>query len=499
MTKLWSLLFSLLFVASVTAQDLTTIPNYLNGIRIDGTLLDDLDDLVIGGPEGEAGGDLEGNYPNPTIREGVVGTTALEDSLITPGLCGDATNIPQIEFDADGRGVSCDEIPIELPAIEDASITSAKLANTAVTPGVCGDATNVCQITVNAQGQVTLMTEEAISGQPTGGIGPEELESTAVTPGTCGDATNTCQVTTDEDGRITGQTEVAIDFPTESTAPTFTSLKLTPVVETTTCDMAYSNHKISPTGTTTCTLPAAATTTVGTYNFYHMNTNNLVIARTGSDVINDVAGNMAAVQGPLTHVQCSVIDTTLNWRCSVTAFAGYGSAMSTLCMGFAGGTNTSTSGSGTFVNHSLTCTIDAGKLTIGSELEICSGWQWTAGAAPPALNIQWKAGSVILNNPPGNGPTPLAGVTRNGEYCLSTTVGAVPGAAAATYNHIKANLATTSVGTEIYSHGAVSQPVNLATNGALVFQQASRWLDAGTGTSSITQQWMRVRGSGLLP
>lgn len=394
------------------------------------------------------------------------------------------------------------DLAVTTGKVADGAITSAKLANTTCPPGTYGSTTQSVQVTFDADGRCTAISNQEISGIPTGSVGPAELQSTAVTPGVCGSATEVCVVTTDQDGRITNQTEVAIVASGVPDALVAESLKLTPVVETTTCDMSFSTHKLTPTGTTTCTLPAAASATVGTYNFYIMNGNNLVVARTGADLINGTAGNLAAIQGPLTHVQCALIDTTLNWQCSVTGFAGYGTPTTTLCSVVAGGTNTSTSGSGSYIPHSLSCQVDANKLTTGSRLKICSGWEWTTGTGPPALSVQWLSGptsAVILNQNPGaTGIAPGVSVTRNAEFCLTTLVTAAPGPAVATENIIQAVISESPTAT-IAGNGGVDQPVTLATNGNLIFKQASRWSAAGTQAASVTQKYMYIEGSGLLP
>ena len=180
-------------------------------------------------PTGAAGGDLTGNFPNPTIAANAVGSGEIIDASIATA---DLAN---------------------------ASVTAGKLANTAVTAGSYGTATQVSQLTVDAQGRITSAANVTITGAaPTGAAGGDltgtypnptiaanavssaeitdgsivsaditdgtiatadlangsvtagKLANTAVTAGTYGTATQVPQVVVDAQGRVTGVTNTTI-------------------------------------------------------------------------------------------------------------------------------------------------------------------------------------------------------------------------------------------------------------------------------------------------
>jgi hypothetical protein len=182
---------------------------------------------VVATPSGTAGGDLTGNYPNPTIAANAIGsseiannsiaTTDLADgsvtssklanTAVTPNTYGSASNVPRFTVDAQGRITAASNVPVVAtpsgtaggdltgtypnPTIAanaigsaeitnnsitsadlaDNSVTSSKLANTAVTPSTYGSATSVSQFTVDAQGRITTASNVPITVAPSGTAG----------------------------------------------------------------------------------------------------------------------------------------------------------------------------------------------------------------------------------------------------------------------------------------------------------------------------------------
>lgn len=163
-------------------------------------------------PNGSAGGDLTGTYPNPTLAAAGPGAT---------GPLGSATVTPIVTIDAKGRVIalsSATTVPTNA-AGGDLTGNYPNPTLAAAGPGATGplgSATVAPIVTIDAKGRVTALTSATIvptnaaGGDLTGNYPNPTLGTSGVTATTYGDASHVTQVAFDAKGRATSASSVAI-------------------------------------------------------------------------------------------------------------------------------------------------------------------------------------------------------------------------------------------------------------------------------------------------
>lgn len=245
----------------------------------------------------------------------------------------------------------------------------------------------------------------------------------------------------------------------------------------------------------TCYLPNPALATALTMRVYVVDDNYLTLAPTEGVVLNGEASPLPPIRGPDAYYDVTYVNG--EWKATATGTVVFGAPMALICNLRGGSTNDSSSGSGSFVDHTLpgACTIPANHLTTGSLLRVCPQFSWTVGSAPPTHRWRLRLNSTAVYEVPGSGlaPVPTAD-SRSGSPCVTVTALAAPSASSDTYTNVEMPGGGINIAA---AQNWITQPVAFPTNADITLTIGTRWSAVGTGTTFIVLDGLLVYASGL--
>jgi hypothetical protein len=153
-----------------------------------------------------------------------------------------------------------------------------------------------------------------------------------------------------------------------------------------------------------------------------------------------------------------------------------------LCVGTGGSTNSSASGAGTDIAFTLACTTTPRDHKTNTVVDACALITVTTGSSAPQAILKLKSGSAGTTTLVSNAAfIPANSSVTNGWVCFKAVITAAPGASIPTYSSYVTYPSATA---DARDSNATAQPVNLATNGNLVWTATWQWVAVGTGLNT---------------
>jgi hypothetical protein len=230
------------------------------------------------------------------------------------------------------------------------------------------------------------------------------------------------------------------------------------------------------------TLPSAATATAGEYWIYICTdvTGTVTLIPNGTDKINGV-NTSQSITGLHSYFHVKLLQSAATeWLVAKSVNDTLLGPNLPSCIQSGGDVNNASSGSGSYFNHSLSCTVPTALMTAKAYLDVCHAFTLVTGSTAPTIQFQLRAGSVqIAESPtlaPGNN------VTANTiTVCFTVLFDAAQSASTNTFSQVTG-----------WTNIKV-QPVAVATNADVAFTVGTKWSGAGTGTQTATQRFTTYR------